>query len=166
MSLALVSFQVLTTKRERFDCHVASFCVQVRSFPLPRKRVDELPSHDGLSVIVEQDDGSVLAVRDTVADRFDPLMKLFRDRDAALQRNVANLCAARQLSDGRRLAPLAVFDDVDFQSEAGALGKPGVRDSIDLDEKVEVLERVVARWICHVHCTSWSVGEDTQLSSR
>ena len=145
------SLNSFTAQLDRFDCYFIAGAVEVRSLPLARKGVEETPAHDLVPLFIEQNHRAISPVNHSIQDVLMPVLQVGRFGNTSLESYVADLCQARQLSS-YEVSTLAIFDAVYFSRQARDFAKAGVRDSININAKIEVLVRIYS--FCHFRFTS------------
>src|SRR5262249_1966748 len=110
---------------------------------LARPGTLEVPARDLFTFAVEKDHGTVLPLEVALDGLAMPLVEFAVVGASPAQRNVAELGLSGELSECRVLASLAVLDDIRRRIEPGCLveGRPG--DAVDLDQEVEIEERIL-----------------------
>src|SRR5262249_23934955 len=89
--------------------------------------------------VILQDDGAVLALNLAVDRCQMPVVELARVGDAPLEREVGVTGHSRELAHRRRVAALAILDDLNVRTKTAALGETRLTDAINLHEKAKDL---------------------------
>jgi hypothetical protein len=104
-------FLPLASKRQLFDGYIISFRVERRARPFAWPRIEKIPAQLFISLSIQQDDGTCLAVQLSLDHRQVPLVEFLRIRYAPLQRDVWIGHPSGQFANRRVVTALAIFHD-------------------------------------------------------
>src|SRR5512133_2304085 len=143
-SLSSDALEAFVCQLQRLDCDLVPVRVQGGGMQLAGPRVVEVPANLLLAAVVQQDDRPVVAVEVPLDHALPPVPQLGVLRDAAFEDDVRVLRQPGQLAEAVLRAG-AVLDHDRLALEAAHLAEGRGGQAVDLDQKPEHLEGVVAR---------------------
>src|SRR5688572_27839053 len=145
-----VELQAFVADLECLHADLVVLRVEAGARPLAGPSAREVPTHDLLLVLIEQDDAALGATHLPVHGLLNPVPERGIAEDAALEHEVGKLHEAGMLGGRERPGPKPILDRLDLHFEPADFGKAAldgravIADPVDQDLEVVTTVRIVS----------------------